>query len=182
MSSFVILLCFTDCLRLFCWMLKPACLWVMSCIQSRASPLPSQERKDFCLIIEFIICNSVQRVTVNKIHKNVVLDIKRSICVTYHSYCGQPAKTRRGDEREGSEQLGSTSQDCRNALFHPLRFWSSPPCTQAFWSRCLAILRCHWLALEGTYLPVQPLDPLMAFGGVPSAWGVSVKPLVWFAS
>ena len=34
-------------------MLKPACLWAMSCIQSRASPLPSRDRRGFCLVIEY---------------------------------------------------------------------------------------------------------------------------------
>ena len=50
--QWMVLSCYFLSLMVF-WIMKPACLWAMSYIQSRVNPLPSQDRKDFCLVIEF---------------------------------------------------------------------------------------------------------------------------------
>ena len=75
---------------------------------------------------------------------------------------------RGGDEREGSEQLGWFAQ---GSHLH-LRPWSSPPCTRLACSSFPTFLIGHWVAVEERDLPVQSLDQVRAYGGVPAAWEV----------
>ena len=75
---------------------------------------------------------------------------------------------RGGDEREGSEQLGWFAQ---GSHLH-LQPWSSPPCTRLACTSFLTFLIGHWVAVEERDLPVQSLDQVRAYGGVPAAWEV----------
>ena len=76
---------------------------------------------------------------------------------------------RGGDEREGSEQLGWFAQ---GSHLHHLQPWSSPPCTRLACSSFPTFLIGHWVAVEERDLPVQSLDQVRAYGGLPAAWEV----------